>query len=80
VFKELVAQGGNVAIIGGTFIKLQEYRHAADYDPETFRLNRADALDLIDETRKAMVLITALSPEDGLLLSTQLIARKRPAS
>jgi hypothetical protein len=80
VFKELIAQGGDLAIIGGTFIKLQEFRHAADYDPETFRLSRAGTLDLIDEARKAIALITALSPEDGLQLATQLIARKRPSS
>jgi hypothetical protein len=75
-----VPYGGDLAVIGGTFIKLQEYRHIADYDPETFRVNRADTLGLIDEVRKAMALIQALSPEDGLQLSTQLIARKRPAS
>jgi hypothetical protein len=80
VFKELIAQGGNLAIIGGTFIKLQESRHIADYDPETFRLNRAGTLDLIDEAPKAIALLTALSPEDGLQLATQLISRKRPAS
>lgn len=80
VFKELIAQGGDVALIGGAFIKLQEHRHTADYDPEIFRLNRADTVDLIDETRKAMVLITALSPEDGLRLATQLIARRRSPS
>jgi hypothetical protein len=80
VFKELIAQGGDLAIIGGTFIKPQESRHIADYDPETFRLNRAGTLDLVDEARKAIALITALSPEEGLQLATQLIARKRPAS
>ena len=80
VFKELIAHGGDLALIGGTFIKLQEYRHAADYDPEAFRLSRADTLDLIDEVRKAMALIGALSSEDGLQLATQLIARKaRPS-
>jgi uncharacterized protein (UPF0332 family) len=80
VFRELIPHGGDLAVIGGTFIKLQEYRHTADYDPEAFRLSRADTLELIDEVRKAMVLITSLSSEDGLQLSTQLIARKRPAS
>jgi hypothetical protein len=80
VFKELIPHGGDLALIGGTFIKLQEYRHTADYDPEAFRLRRADTLDLIDEVRKAMALIGALSSEDGLQLATQLIARKvRPS-
>jgi hypothetical protein len=80
VFKELIPHGGDLALIGGTFIKLQEYRHTAGYDPEAFRLSRADTLGLIDEVRKAMVLITSLSSEDGLQLSAQLISRKRPAS
>jgi uncharacterized protein (UPF0332 family) len=80
VFKELIPHGGDLALVGGTFIKLLEYRHTADYDPEAFRLSRADTLELIDEVRKAMVLIASLSSEDGLQLSTQLIARKRASS
>jgi hypothetical protein len=80
VFKELIRHKDDLALIGGTFIKLQEYRHTADYDPEAFRLNRAQTLGLIDEVRNAIARIAALSSEDALRLSAQLIARKaRPS-
>jgi uncharacterized protein (UPF0332 family) len=80
VFKELIRHKDDLALIGGTFIKLQEYRHTADYDPEAFRLNRAQTLGLIDEVRNAVARIAALSSEDALRLSAQLIARKaRPS-
>lgn len=67
--------GGEIALIGQVFIKLQEQRHIADYDPKPF-LGRAETLSLIDEVRKALDHIASLSPEDRLRLCTQLVARK----
>jgi hypothetical protein len=75
----LPKHGSDIALIGQTFIELQEKRHIADYDPEP-RHGRAETIDLIDQARTAITRITSLSPEDKLRLATQLIARKRPAS
>jgi hypothetical protein len=72
-------RGSDLSLIGQVFVELQEKRHIADYDPEP-RMGRDATLDLIEQTRLAMVRIKSPSPDDRLRLATQLIARKRTAS
>jgi hypothetical protein len=72
-----------IALIGETFILLQENRHWADYDPSPFRigrgetLGRAETLDLIEQARLAVAQIKNLTPEDRLFVASHLIARPR---
>lgn len=70
-------RGSGVAIVGQTFILLQERRHTADYDPSPFPFGRAETLDLIDQSRQAILQISNLTDEDGLFIATQLVARTR---
>jgi hypothetical protein len=85
VFRRIASgRGRHIALIGETFILLQETRHWADYDPSPFRigrtksLGRAETLDLIEQTRRAVGQISNLTSEDRLFVATQLIARTRP--
>jgi hypothetical protein len=85
VFRRIASvRGRHIAVIGETFILLQENRHWADYDPSPFRvgpsktLGRAETLDLIEQARLAIVQVKNLAPEDRLFVATQLIARTRP--
>jgi hypothetical protein len=71
-------RGGGVAIIGQTFILLQERRHTADYDPSPFPFGRAETLDLVEQAKQAIEKIGSLSDEDRLFVATQLVARTRP--
>jgi hypothetical protein len=78
-FKRISAQHGpQIAIIGQTFILLQDRRHTADYDPSPFPLGRDETLDLIEQARQAIARITMLTDDERLLVATQLIARTRP--
>jgi hypothetical protein len=78
VFKRVSShRGSGVAIIGQIFILLQERRHTADYDPLPFQFGRAETLDLIEQSRQAIMQINALSLEDRLFIATQLLARTR---
>jgi len=79
VFKQISShRGSGVAIIGQTFILLQERRHRADYDPSPFPFGRAETLDLVEQSRQAIVQISNLSDEDRLFVATQLVAQRRP--
>ncbi len=77
-FKRISGRHGADAVIGQTFILLQERRHAADYDPSPFPFGRAETLDLIEQARQAIARIAMLTDEERLLVATQLIARTRP--
>lgn len=61
--------GGEVAEIGNIFISLQRARHTADYDPRPFSYSRGEALELIDQARRAVHATLALSQESRLLLA-----------
>jgi len=74
----LTASSGDIAIIGQTFILLQERRHTADYDPSPLRMGRSETLDLIDQARRAVSRLAGLGKSDRLLVAIQLIARIRP--
>jgi hypothetical protein len=77
-FKRISGQHGpDVAIIGQTFILLQERRHTADYDPSPFPFGRSETLDLIEQARQAMARISLLTDDERLFVATQLIARTR---
>lgn len=79
IFKRISShRGPDVAIIWQTFILLQERRHTADYDPSPFPFGRAETLDLIEQSRQAVVQISTLSDDDRLFVATQLVARTRP--
>lgn len=79
VFKRIAShRGSGVAIIGQTFILLQERRHTADYDPSPFPFGRAETLDLIEQSKQAITQVGGLSDEDRLFVATQLVARTRP--
>jgi len=79
VLKRLLAGSvGDIAIVGQTFILLQERRHVADYDPSPLPMGRRETLDLIDQTKRATARLDTLGKNDRLFLATQLIARTRP--
>lgn len=79
VFKRISAQHGpHMAVIGQTFILLQERRHIADYDPSPFPFGRAETLDLIEQVRQAITQIDAMADDERLFVATQLVARTRP--
>jgi hypothetical protein len=63
VFKRIVQRGPNIAVIGRTFILMQESRYSADYDPSPFPFGRAETLDLI-QTRQTITRISQLTRED----------------
>jgi hypothetical protein len=78
-FKRISDQhGSHIAIIGQTFILLQDRRHTADYDPSPFPFGRSETLDLIEQVRQAMARISVLTDDERLLVATRLIARTRP--
>lgn len=69
--------GSEVAEIGERFGLLQQWRHAADYDPEPLELGRAETLELVDLARRAVEALRTLPNETKLLLAVHLIARHR---
>jgi hypothetical protein len=69
--------GREGAVIGNTFILLQERRHTADYDPLPFPFGRSETLELIEQARQAIQTIRALPSERRMLLAVNLIAKQR---
>jgi hypothetical protein len=69
--------GPAIAAIGAHFNVLQEERHTADYNPEPFRLGRKETLQLVDETRQAVLSLRSLPKDLKLSLAVLLIAKQR---
>lgn len=59
------------------FKVLQDARHNADYNPETFAFDRSATLDLIEAARRAIGALNAMPKDDQLALAVRLIARTR---
>lgn len=58
------------------FVRLQEKRHAADYDPN-FRISRTDANDLIDLAESAIHSLKSSPRKDRKAFAVLLLFRKR---
>lgn len=69
--------GSEAALIGGTFVLLQERRHTADYDPEPFPFGRRETLALVELAGKAVQASRALPADHALLLAAHLIGKER---
>jgi hypothetical protein len=69
--------GVEVAAVGRIFIRLQEERYAADYNPEPFLRSREEALELIGLAGQAVRVIRTIPADKRLLSAVPLIVRQR---
>lgn len=69
--------GASVEKIGLAFLRLQQAREEADYDPEPFRYGRDDTRKLVEEAQKTVAAIRALDAETRLLLAAHLVTKRR---
>lgn len=69
--------GPLLSVVARAFKSLQDKRHEADYSPESFSLNRADTLDLIEVAAQAIDALDALTVDDKLALAIRLVVRPR---
>ena len=67
----------DIVKIADLFASLQQHRHAADYEPLMPLFNRSQTLAIIEEARRAVVLIEQLDAEARLRLSILLVVSKR---
>jgi hypothetical protein len=74
--KEAISRDPEINVIALAFSNLQHERHIADYDPE-FTLSRANALELVAQSRGAIRTLRSLSRAKRKSLAAQLIARPR---
>ena len=61
---------------GDAFVRLQQERHAADYDPEA-RFLRADALQAIELAENAIQNLKAASKKDRVAFAVHLLHKRR---
>lgn len=77
-------QGREASVIapglGAAFVRLQDRRHQADYDPRPFGHNYDEALALVRQARTAMEELTAPSSDQRRSLATLLLFKARNAS
>ena len=66
-----------VAQIGDVFIRLQEARHEADYDPKPLPYGRREVLNFCAQARSAVETIRALPSETKLIVAVGLIMKAR---
>lgn len=71
------AYGESVQRIGMAFLRLQQAREEADYDPEPFRYGRDDTRKLVEEARETVAAIRTLDAETRLLLAAHLVTKRR---
>ncbi|MGO8799133.1 MAG: hypothetical protein ACLQJL_08590 [Roseiarcus sp.] len=69
--------GAQVARIGAIFVRLQDARITADYDPKPFRLGRDEVLELIAQAREGSELMNKLPNDQARRLAAHLIAKRR---
>lgn len=62
---------------GDGFVKLQQVRHDADYDP-TYRTKRRDVLEHLETASEAIAKLKRASRKDRLAFFTLLVFDKRP--
>lgn len=67
----------HLRIVSFAFKVLQDARHNADYNPETFAFDRSATLNLIEAARRAASALNAMTKDDQLALAVRLIARTR---
>lgn len=67
----------HLRIVSFAFRVLQDARHNADYNPETFAFDRSATLNLIEAARRAIGTLKVMSKDDQLALAVRLIARPR---
>lgn len=72
--------GADVEKIGLAFLRLQQAREEADYDPEPFRYGRDDTRKLVEQARETVAAIQSLDVETRLLLATHLVTKRRRAA
>ena len=66
----------NIVACAATFVKLQEERHDADYNPE-HRVLRADAVAAIDRAEKAIEDLRAAARRDRKAFAVHLLHKRR---
>jgi len=69
--------GAEIEKIGSSFLRLQQAREEADYDPEPFRYGRDDTRKLVEEARETVAAIRSLEAETRLLLAAHLVTKRR---
>lgn len=69
--------GPQVARIGAIFVRLQDARITADYDPKPFRLGRDEGLELVAQAREGSELMNKLPNDQARRLAAHLIAKRR---
>lgn len=69
--------GPEVIRIGAIFVRLQDARITADYDPRPFSFARRDVLELIGQAGEASDLMGKLPNDQARKLAAHLIARRR---
>jgi hypothetical protein len=69
----------NIGKIGSDFARLQDARHAADYDPMSDFRRRDDAVPLLIVAEDAISAIEALPADVRLELAAALVAKRRRA-
>lgn len=58
------------------FVRLQQSRHAADYDP-LYRLSRAEAIEAVCIARDAIEKLRSAPSQDGRAFAVQVLVKKR---
>jgi uncharacterized protein (UPF0332 family) len=66
----------DIKLVADAFIKLQQHRHEADYDPE-FRVARIVALDAVELAEDAIRRLKAVPRRDRKAFAVQLLLKKR---
>ena len=74
---EFRALGAAVAEIGENFIRLQDERHRADYDPRPYPHDRYVVLGLVASAKESSTKLDALSRDVKLELAVRLMAASK---
>ena len=65
-----------ICLCGAIFIRLQELRHAADYDP-AYLVFRADVINAVDLAALAIAKLKSCNRKDRRAFAVQLLLRRR---
>lgn len=74
---EFTALGPAIADIGETFIRLQDERTRADYNPEPFPFGRYEVAELIAQAKASAEQLSALNEREKLALAVRLVTASK---